>query len=163
MKTLLLLRHAKSSWSDDSLDDHDRPLNKRGKKAAPVMGKLMRREGIVPDLIISSTANRAQSTARIVAEHAGAEGDIVLDRGLYLAPPQSYIRVASQVDGSVEKLMMVGHNTGIASLVELLTAHDEAMPTAALAHIMIPIDMWLDLSMNLNCELSSIWRPKEIA
>ena len=76
MKTLLILRHAKSSWKHTNLSDHERPLNKRGKKAAPLIGQLLYEQDLVPDIILSSTARRARNTAEIVAEVSGFEGEI---------------------------------------------------------------------------------------
>lgn len=162
MKTLLLLRHAKSSWDDERLDDHDRPLNDRGRRAAPRMGNLLREERIVPDLIISSTAKRARSTARLVAEAASFEREVALEPSLYLASPEGYVRAAQPVDDSVERLMMVGHNPGIETLLGLLTGQGEAMPTAALAVLTVPIDRWSELTLDVRCELLHLWRPKDL-
>ena len=91
MKTLLLMRHAKSSWSDAELQDMERPLNKRGEKDAPRMGKLIRDEKMCPDLILSSTAVRSAKTAQIVAEKCGYGGEIHFMDGLYMAEPPAYI------------------------------------------------------------------------
>lgn len=162
MKTLLLLRHAKSSWDDDSLSDHDRPLNQRGKIAAPRMGQLLCELDLVPDLIISSTANRASTTARLAAHAAGCDAQLVLDRSLYLAPPERYIRVAARTHEPVERLMLVGHNPGIEMVVDDLTGCGESMPTAALAVIAVPIRRWSELSTRVHCELTRIYRPKEL-
>ncbi len=162
MKTLLLLRHAKSSWDDDSLSDHDRPLNKRGRIAAPRMGQLLRELDLVPDLIISSTANRAATTAKLAAHGAECHAELRLDHSLYLAPPERYIRVASRVHEPVERLMFVGHNPGIEMLVDILTSSSEPMPTAALAVIAVPIQQWSEFSTDLRCELSRVYRPKEL-
>ncbi len=84
MKTLLVQRHAKSSWKDPGLDDHDRPLNKRGKKDGPRMGRLVREEDLIPDLILSSTAVRAKNTAKEVAEISGYSGRSIGTRGSIL-------------------------------------------------------------------------------
>jgi phosphohistidine phosphatase len=94
MKTLLVLRHAKSSWKNANLADFDRPLNKRGKRDAPRMGELLRREGIVPDLIISSSAERALTTAEAVALACGYDLEIQTTRQLYHAWPDDYIEGA---------------------------------------------------------------------
>ena len=96
MKTLLLLRHAKSSWKDESLTDHDRPLNKRGKKTAPLMGHLLREKNLVPDLVVSSTAVRARSTAEAAAEACGYPGEITLTDELYLATAGEILRYAQE-------------------------------------------------------------------
>jgi phosphohistidine phosphatase len=86
MKTLLLLRHAKSSWKDSALDDHERPLTKRGRRDGPRMGELMRQYGFILDMVISSDAVRARLTAEAVVETARYAGEILLDHRLYLAP-----------------------------------------------------------------------------
>ena len=98
MKTLLLMRHAKSSWDDASLDDFDRPLNDRGRAAAPFMGGLLRRENLVPDIVVSSPARRARETAGLVKDAAGIVPDIRLDDRIYEAAAQTLATVASELD-----------------------------------------------------------------
>ena len=87
MKTLLVLRHAKSSWNDPQLDDHERPLNERGRRDGPRMGKLVQEYGLIPDIVISSDAVRARLTAEAVVEAARYVGDILPDQNLYMASP----------------------------------------------------------------------------
>ncbi len=87
MKSVLLHRHAKSSWKHPDLNDQDRPLNKRGKRDAPIMGRLLKRKDLVPDIIISSTAIRARSTAEAVAKASGYKGEIILNKSLYAVGP----------------------------------------------------------------------------
>ena len=103
MKTLLILRHAKSSWKHPELSDHDRPLNKRGRHDAPLIGHLLKEKGLVPDLIISSTAVRAKDTALVVG-----------------ASPDVYIQAISDVagDNNYSTLLVVGHNPGLEELIE---------------------------------------------
>lgn len=161
-KSLLLLRHAKSSWDDEAVSDHDRPLNPRGKKAAPRMGKLLRELGLVPDAIVTSTANRAHSTALLAADAAGFHGPLIPDPSLYLASPERYILVASRARDEVEKLLLVGHNPGIELLVEQLTARPQAMPTAALAIIDLPLTSWAELTLDTPCTLRRVYRPREL-
>jgi len=162
LKTLLLLRHAKSSWADDNMADFDRPLNERGQKDAPRMGELLVRQELVPDLIITSAAKRAATTAKRVAEAAGYEGDIRRNEHLYLAEPEEYVTVARQVDDTVNCLLLVGHNPGIEELVELLGGVEEQMPTAALACFHLPIAHWRDLKPKQKYELDHVWRPREL-
>jgi phosphohistidine phosphatase len=161
-KTLLLLRHAKSSWKDERLSDHDRPLNRRGKLAAPRMGRLIRDQGIVPERILSSTAARARATAEAVAEACGFEGEIELLRELYLAAPIAYIDAARQVDGDPARVLLVGHNPAVNTLVRELTSSDEVMPTAALARIELPVLRWSELDLEVEAELLGLWRPREL-
>jgi len=162
MKTLLILRHAKSSWSDPSLADHDRPLNKRGKRDAPSMGELMRSEELTPDLIISSSAKRARTTAEIVAEYSGYEGEMWLERDLYAAEAEAYLATLKSLPDEYKTVMVVGHNPGLEELVEELTEDYERMPTAALAQVSLPIERWRELDDETEGELVYVWRPKEL-
>lgn len=162
MKTLLLLRHAKSSWDEGNLADFDRPLNDRGREDAPRMGKLLRQHDLVPDLIVTSSAKRAASTAKLLANEANYEGKVTRTRDLYLAEPGAYINLARRTDDSVKTLMLVGHNPGIEELVEWLSGSDESMPTAALACFHLPIAKWSELAAGRRYELAGVWRPKEL-
>src|SRR5688572_31141902 len=145
MKTLLVLRHAKSSWNDPTLDDHERPLNKRGRRDAPRMGTLVREYGLIPDVVISSDAVRARLTAEAVAEAANYAGEILLDPHLYLASPADILSLLPTVRENAGTAMIVGHNPGLEKLVEHLTGERHDLPTAALAQIGLPIDQWRDL------------------
>lgn len=163
MKTLLMLRHAKSSRDDPSLEDHERPLNKRGRRDGPRMGELMREHRLTPDLIISSDAARARLTAESVAQAAGYAGAIVLDKHLYMAGPADILAVLRTVpETKAETVMIVGHNPGLEELVAQLTGDQEDLPTAALAQITLPIDRWRDLRSSTRGELVGLWRPKEL-
>jgi phosphohistidine phosphatase len=163
MKTLLVLRHAKSSWSDQTLDDHERPLNERGLRDAPRMGALVRERRLTPDLIISSDAMRARMTAEAVAETDRAVGEIQLDPRLYLAGPADILAVLREVtETTVRTVMIVGHNPGLEYLVAQLTGDPHDFPTAALAEILLPIDQWRDLELSTRGTLAGLWRPKEL-
>ncbi len=162
MKTLLLLRHAKSSWKEWHLADHDRPLNKRGQSDAPRIGTLIVQENIQPDLIVSSTALRARSTAEAVADSCHHPEAVHEVRDLYLAPPMTYIETAQCFPNQLERVMMVGHNPGISQLLYRLTGCDEDFPTAALAQIEIPVEDWGDLCETTRGELIAFWRPREL-
>ena len=163
MKTLLVLRHAKSSWKDPALSDHDRPLNKRGKRDAPRMGHLLVREGLVPDLIISSSAVRAVTTTESVALACNYESQIKYTRHLYHAWPASYLEVLREIPNDYQRVMVVGHNPGMEELVEEVTGEWVRMPTAALAQISLDIDRWSDLSFDDIAPLIHVWRPKEMS
>jgi phosphohistidine phosphatase len=162
MKTLLVLRHAKSSWKDSNLADHDRPLNERGRSDAPRMGTLLAREDLVPDLIISSSAKRAAKTAKDVAKNCGYEDEIIYTRHLYAAWPESYVEVLQDLKAGYKRVMVVGHNPGLEELVEELTGEWVRMPTAALAQIDLEIDNWSDLGLQESGDLMNIWVPKEL-
>jgi phosphohistidine phosphatase len=163
MKTLMLLRHAKSSWKDSDVEDHERPLSKRGKKTAPVMGRLLKKEGLLPDLILSSTAVRARETAKAVAKNASYKGPIELLSSLYLATAGKLLSEASScAPDSVGRLLLVGHNPGMEDLVEILSGRREALPTAALAVFEVGVDRWGQLELGVETKLVKIYRPKEI-
>ena len=162
MKTLLILRHAKSDWGDASLPDHDRSLSKRGKVDAPRMGELIREQGLMPNLILSSTAKRARRTAELAAEGCGYEGEILLSRDMYDAGPEEYIEAINVMAENEEILMVVGHNPGMEELVDVLTDESVTMTTANLAQIELPIQSWRDLREHPGGKLLNLWRPKEL-
>jgi phosphohistidine phosphatase len=162
MKTLLVLRHAKSSRNDPGLADHERPLNTRGRRDGPRIGELVREEGLVPDVIISSDAVRARLTAEAVGAAAGFTGEIVLDERLYLAGPTDIVAVLQTAHANTETVMIVGHNPGLEELVERLTGEPQDLPTAALAQIVLPIDRWRDLTLSTRGVLVAHWRPEEL-
>jgi phosphohistidine phosphatase len=159
MKTLLILRHAKSSRKKP-VADHDRPLNRRGKADAPRMGKVLGDAGLLPDLIVSSTAKRARKTADKVAQQLGYSGVIELSPDLYLTGPEGYRRVLRGISDACESVLVVGHNPGLEMLFEALTECNETLPTAALAHVRIDIERWGELGENARGKLVELWRPR---
>jgi len=162
VKALLVFRHAKSSRSDDTLDDHDRPLNKRGNRTAPLMGKWIAKQNAVPELILSSTAKRAKSTAKKAAKAMGYKGEIRYDKSLYLAQPSAYLKALQSYATSQTRVMLVGHNPGLEELLQAMTGKAQALPTAALAEIRLDIESWQDLQSNTTGELDHLWLPREL-
>ncbi len=169
MKTLMLLRHAKSSWKEEGIADHDRPLNKRGRKTAPVMGHLILEKQLVPDRILSSTAVRARKTAAAVAKACNYTNRIEHIEELYLATAgellfqaQSRTGDADDDSGSINRLMLVAHNPGMEDLVSRLSGHPEPFPTAALAVFELGIESWRALELGVETSLLHLWRPKEL-
>jgi phosphohistidine phosphatase len=162
MKILLLLRHAKSSWDEPTLRDFDRPLNKRGKKAAPQMGKYMRERKIKPHLVISSPAERAQETAALVTKAAKIKTPIRYDERIYEANIGKLLEVISQIDDDASEVLLVGHNPGMEEILELLTGEVQRMPTTALARITLNIDHWNEVKERSG-QLDWIVKPKELA
>lgn len=160
MKTLFILRHAKSSWSDPDLADFERPLNDRGKDAAPFMGKLMRENGFQPEVILTSPAVRARHTAALVKEAGGLSGILQFDARIYEASPQGLRQVVTELDDSHASAMLVGHNPGIEGFIRFLTGSLEPMPTAALAVIELGIDKWNVISEGCG-KLQKVFRPKD--
>lgn len=135
MKKLLLIRHAKSDWSHRGLDDHDRPLNERGKKDAPDMARRLVDKDLEPDLLLTSTARRAFRTALRFAEVFGFERDRILEDGrLYLAEPEHMLEVLRGLPERHACVAVFGHNPGISELVEVLAGATLGdMPTCAVA------------------------------
>ena len=162
MKTLLLLRHAKSSWDHPDLVDHDRPLNKRGKRDLPRVGGLLVQAQLVPEHILTSTAVRARKTASGVADASGFTGEICRSEQLYLAAPRQIMALVRNLSDRHQRVMLVGHNPGLESLLAALSGSDRAMPTAALGHIELDISHWSDLQGDVNAELINFWRPRDL-
>lgn len=162
MKTLLILRHAKSSWDDPTLDDHDRPLNLRGLKTAPLMGQLIKEKDLVPDMILSSTALRAVDTAQLIARACGYAGKVQMIEHFYPGSNHDYITTLSQQKADTPVIMIIGHNPGLEIFLEHLTGRKEHLPTAALAQIHLPIESWMQLTSRTKGVLVNIFRPREI-
>ncbi len=145
MKTLYLIRHAKSSWKDFSIKDHDRPLNKRGKRDAPFMGKLLNKRSIFPDLIVSSTANRALTTAKIIAKEITYPIDKIRTiSDIYEASIPDLERVLYGLDDSVDKVFLFGHNPSITYFANEFETKEyiDNVPTCGIVHLEFPIDSW---------------------
>lgn len=144
MKKLFLIRHAKSGWDDSSLADEDRPLNKRGKKDAPFMGSLLRKQGVTPDLIISSPAKRAYSTAKKMAKATSYPPDhIQTFEKLYLSSSDALLEVIHSQPAEVRTLMLVGHNPELTELVPLLCGEPiDNVPTCGIVCISFLTDTW---------------------
>ena len=163
MKRLLILRHAKSSWADEGLDDWQRPLNDRGERDAPRVGALLRKQSLLPDLIVTSDAVRAETTARAVARAAGYSGRIELSPELYHATPHAIIDVLRSIsDPEAVTVMIVGHNPGLEDLVAQLTGSTIDLPTACLVHISLHVEHWSDVEATRTAELVDVWRPREL-
>lgn len=144
MKELILVRHAKSSWKDPTLRDHERPLNKRGKRDAPEMGERLARSGCEPDLIVSSSAARALDTARSVAGKLGYPRESIrVEERLFHAGVDELLHVIRGVDDSVDSLMLFGHNPGLTDLANHIGPREIFnMPTCAVVYLRFRADFW---------------------
>lgn len=162
MKTLLLMRHAKSSWKDTELADHERPLKKRGHKDVVNIAKVLKKKDLIPDYILTSSAVRSVETANDLAEKVGYQGDISVQDVLYMAEPRTYIEKIQSVPNEANRLLVVGHNPGLESLVQILGDKIDAMPTGGVAVIVLPIKTWEELTLETEGELSRLWRPDEL-
>ena len=144
MKTLTILRHAKSSWGDDNLVDHERPLNSRGKRDAPVMAARMAREGIRPSLILSSSAKRAWSTAKEVAKEISYPAEFLQrERDLYHAGVSRLLDVLAEQDDGFNNILLVGHNPGLTDFANYLVPDlTNNIPTCGYLSVNIDVDDW---------------------
>ncbi len=134
MRTLLLLRHAKSAWDAAGLDDHERPLNKRGVRDAPVMGSYIAAQELRPDLVLCSDAVRARATLTLVLQALGAPSPAVrYEPRLYLAEPAAIVEVVSRIDPAVRRCLVVGHNPGMHALALGLVGEGDRRDISALA------------------------------
>ncbi|QQS31737.1 MAG: histidine phosphatase family protein [Acidobacteriota bacterium] len=161
MKKLLVLRHAKSSWDDDSLSDFERPLNDRGQRTALFMGKFIADNGLTPEVIVSSPAARARATTELVAEAMEYSGDAIFDPKIYEASANALVGVVSQIDEEYMTALLIGHNPGLEGLVYYLTDVFEPLQTAALAVIELDIENWGDVDSRTG-KLSAIYRPRDL-
>lgn len=162
MKTLLILRHAKSSWDDPAMADHERPLNTRGRMAAPQIARLLRDEGLLPHHILCSTAVRARQTVELLAEESGYSGPVEYREDLYLASPWRCLAALGELPVACATAMLVGHNPGLEELLQGLTGEEEHLPTAALAQVQLDVAEWGELSTQTRAALVNLWRPKEL-
>jgi phosphohistidine phosphatase len=147
MKRLLLLRHAKSSWDQPDLPDFDRPLNKRGKRDAPLMASRLRERGEKPELILSSPAERAIKTARVVAEELGImKKKVVANNEIYLASADELLIILRGLDESYNRVLLCGHNPGITNLCNFLAdLKIDNIPTCGVVCLDMIIDSWSGL------------------
>jgi phosphohistidine phosphatase len=141
-RTLMLLRHAKAKRPEDGVEDFDRKLSKRGREAATDLGKLMKRDGLLPELALVSSAKRTRQTWERVAEELGAEVPMREMRALYLAAPSRLMETVRRTPPDVSRLVIVGHNPGIETLCARLTGEKREFPTCALAIVVFEGNDW---------------------
>lgn len=174
MKTVILLRHAKSDWSDTTQRDFDRPLNGRGERAAALMGQWAKREALQFDAIIASPAARVKDTFGKFMESYGAFPEPIWDKRVYLASAATLADVIAEADDDDDTLLLVGHNPGLEDFVlghipddgrsQLRDDIAEKFPTAAIAVLDFPIEHWRNLADGSagNAELRRFIRPRDL-
>jgi phosphohistidine phosphatase len=167
MKRLYLLRHAKSSWDDPTLGDQDRSLAPRGRRAAKVIAKHLRHNGIAPELVLCSPSRRTRQTLTRIAPGLGKNADVQIEPELYAASAAALLEVLHEVPDEVESVMLIGHNPGIQDLaLSLAGAGPEStrvrskFPTAALATLELDVS-WRELAPG-SAELVSFVKPREL-
>lgn len=161
MKTLLLMRHTKSSWKDADLADHERPLNKRGKRDAPFMGALLAEKELLPQIILGSTALRIHETVEGLVQGSGYTGESVFLDSFYLAEPEAYLAELRTLPDTVERAMVIGHNPGLEGLLQQLSGRIESLSTGSVAYLSLPVQSWADLKGETEGELVELLRPRE--
>ena len=169
MRTLYVLRHAKSDWGDASLRDFDRPLNGRGRKSARAMGRELRERGLTPDLVLLSPSARTTETLARVEEGFGASFEKVEERSIYLAETEELVALIRNAPAKSDRLMIVGHNPGMHELVLLLAngprdLREEAaakFPTGAMAEISFDVGDWSDVTPGSGF-IRSFLKPREL-
>ena len=162
MKTLLLMRHAKSSWDDPQLSDVERPLNPRGERDAPRMGRFLVEVGLVPDQIITSGAVRARRTSEMVAEACDLCEQVTVTHDLYHADLSEWQATLGNLCSDWNCVLCVGHNPGIEEFIGILTSQYVRMPTAAIAHLTCDVPDWDQFAHSADAMLHDVWRPKEL-
>lgn len=161
MRTLYLLRHAKSSWKDANLADFDRPLSGRGRRAAETVGLFLKDKEITLDLVVSSPAVRARQTIEIVLRSAKQRPELRFDERIYEATVGRLLEIVSQLENEHKAVLLVGHNPGMQELLALLTGQSEEYPTAALTKITFKNLKWAEVG-NKKGSLEWFVKPKEL-
>jgi phosphohistidine phosphatase len=163
MKRLTLVRHAKSSWKDPSLDDFDRPLNPRGERDAPVMARRLKARGARPSLILTSPAVRANRTARLIAEAIGYPVEFLQrEAELYLADPATILDVIARDADGCNDIFVVGHNPGVTDLANRLTeSRIDNVPTCGIVSMEADVPSWTD-ACTAEWQLDYFDYPKRI-
>lgn len=162
MKTLYLIRHAKSSWENRNISDFERGLNDRGKRDAPFMAKLLKEKNTAIDLILSSPANRALSTAKIFAKEFDITSDNIIEEdNIYEADRNDLLKILMETNNSVNNLILFGHNPGITYLSNYLCNFEtDNMPTCGIICMQLDFDSWKYLG-NKTCSFKFFEYPKK--
>lgn len=161
MKTLITLRHAKSSHEDESLEDIDRALNERGIGDAKLMGGVIRKKKIQPDLIVASPAERVRQTADLALKAARLNVELTFDKRIYEASARGLLKVLMDLNDTSNTVMLIGHNPGLEDLLERLTGDAIILPTAALAGVELNVEHWTEVRTGAG-KLTFRVTPKEL-
>ncbi|WP_425637808.1 SixA phosphatase family protein [Algoriphagus yeomjeoni] len=146
MKKIILVRHGKSAWDNPKLSDHDRPLADRGLNDVPEMGLRLKEKGILPDLILSSTAIRASQTAEILAEVLDiSTSKIVYEKNLYHASAAMILKCIQRQDDEYDLIFVVGHNPGMNDFIDYFSGNFDNLPTSGLYGWLVDTDHWIQV------------------
>jgi phosphohistidine phosphatase len=160
MKTLYLLRHAKSSWKDSSLADFERPLKGRGRDAAEQMGRFLASKKVNISTLISSPSVRTRETVEIVLRHARLPVEPLFDQRIYEASLATLLQIVSEIPADTKTAMLVGHNPGMEELSAFLTHETRHMPTCALARVSLDVS-WKEVGRGIG-KLDWFVTPKDL-
>ena len=162
MKTLIVVRHAKSSWDEPGIPDLDRPLSKRGVRDAPFMAKVLHGIGFQADKLVSSPAKRALDTATFFAkEWKIPTASIAVDRGIYEAPPQRLLEIVRSLSDEWQTVFLFGHNPALTSFINLFAREYLAnLPTCGIAHLESNIAAWSEWK-EANARMEKLFFPKQ--
>ena len=161
MKELILIRHAKSSWSNPLLEDFERPLNKRGAKNAPFMAKVLKQKEVNPDLIISSPSKRTKQTLDFFIKEFDYKGEIIFEESIYEGPYINILKVVKNIDDKHKTIFLFGHNPGLNDLADfLLGRFEENIPTCGVLKIDFDTNYWKNISKD-NSKLIFFNFPKK--
>lgn len=160
MKTIYLIRHAKSSWDDQTVEDHERPLNDRGRKDASKMAKYLSDIGIRPEITLCSTAKRTKETYSYFTPFFGGI-PLSLIKRLYHAPVSVLEDEIRSIDNQYDAAFLVGHNNGVSDLVSIILSRNVDLPTCSFTQIEFPVDDWKDADL-LKAKVVAAISPKEL-
>ncbi|MDR4489826.1 MAG: histidine phosphatase family protein [Candidatus Nitrosocosmicus sp.] len=163
-KVLLILRHAKSSWKNKKLNDHDRPLNKRGRKESVKMGEYLKNMDLIPDTIITSSALRAIETTTLLCRQSGYNGIVEVNFSFHEGNTTSYIQAITTSHEDKDRILIVGHNPTLEQLLNQLTNKTVRLPTCTLVQIKLNVSSWNRVIHHSGSkpEIVDIWRPKKV-
>ena len=162
MRTLILMRHAKSDWNSPQLADHDRPLNARGRRAAPLMARHLLGMGTRTDVILASSALRVQETLTLLQSEWEPQATVWTVPNLYLASPQEIIRQVEALHDDWHRAMVIGHNPGLSLLASQLSGEPMELPTAAIALFTSTSNGWTGALTSATWTLEALWKPRDL-
>lgn len=158
----MLMRHAKSDWSTPGLSDHDRPLNARGCRSAPLMADFLSKQALQADVILVSSAVRAQQTLEWMREKWSSEAVVWTVASLYLASPDEIARQIHSLHDSWHRALVIGHNPGLSELASRLSGQAIELPTAAVALFSSSATNWCGALTAHRWDLQAVWKPRDL-
>lgn len=163
MLSLLLMRHAKSSWDDPSLQDHERVLTARGQRDARLMGEHLAGQKLTPKIILCSSAKRAQQTAQYLIESFDSLPDVLFYNELYQSSVSTFVELLTGLhDSTLSPVMIVGHNPEMDQAIRTLVGIEQRFSTACVAYLRFSAKSWVELSKRPQAKLIDFWRPKDL-